>query len=209
MPVVALACYGVFLVIAFGLRAALHWRDTGTTGFAGFSAEPFSTEWCAGVLFALAVAGGLAAPLAQIEGWVAGWHTPAPTLAVGLLAALTGIAGTLAAQLAMGRSWRVGVDHAAVTELVSSGPFRWVRNPIYSWMTLASFGLTMLAPNVLSVATLAALAVALELHVRKVEEPYLLRTHGDAYRRYAAATGRFVPGIGRLTARAHSPSVSR
>ena len=42
------------------------------------------------------------------------------------------------------------------------------------------------------------LVVGLELHVRRVEEPYLLRTHGDAYRTYAASAGRFVPGIGRL-----------
>jgi protein-S-isoprenylcysteine O-methyltransferase Ste14 len=43
------------------------------------------------------------------------------------------------------------------------------------------------------------LLAALEIQVRGVEEPYLLRTHGEAYRRYAAATGRFLPGIGRLS----------
>jgi protein-S-isoprenylcysteine O-methyltransferase Ste14 len=31
-----------------------------------------------------------------------------------------------------------------------------------------------------------------------VEEPALLAAHGDAYRRWAATTGRFLPGIGRL-----------
>jgi protein-S-isoprenylcysteine O-methyltransferase Ste14 len=76
-------------------------------------------------------------------------------------------------------------------------------------MTLATIGLVLLAPNVLALATLATLLVALELQVRRVEEPYLLRTHGDAYRRYAAATGRFFPGVGRLRLAGHSPSVSR
>jgi hypothetical protein len=33
--------------------------------------------------------------------------------------------------------------------------------------------------------------------VRCVEEPYLIRVHGDAYRSYARAVGRFLPGIGR------------
>jgi protein-S-isoprenylcysteine O-methyltransferase Ste14 len=55
-------------------------------------------------------------------------------------------------------------------------------------------------PNVLSAAMLVAFAVALEIQVRLVEEPYLLRVHSDAYRRYAARTGRFVPGLGRLRA---------
>jgi protein-S-isoprenylcysteine O-methyltransferase Ste14 len=40
--------------------------------------------------------------------------------------------------------------------------------------------------------------VAGELQVRLIEEPYLLATHGGTYQRYAATTGRFVPGIGRL-----------
>ena len=42
------------------------------------------------------------------------------------------------------------------------------------------------------------LVVTIELQVRAVEEPYLLATHGDAYRDYLASVGRFVPGVGRL-----------
>ena len=49
-----------------------------------------------------------------------------------------------------------------------------------------------------SAAALLCLLVAVELQVRLVEEPYLLRTHRQVYASYAAATGRFVPGLGRL-----------
>jgi protein-S-isoprenylcysteine O-methyltransferase Ste14 len=31
-----------------------------------------------------------------------------------------------------------------------------------------------------------------------VEEPYLVRSHGDEYRRYASRVGRFLPGVGRF-----------
>jgi protein-S-isoprenylcysteine O-methyltransferase Ste14 len=41
-------------------------------------------------------------------------------------------------------------------------------------------------------------AISIQIQVRLVEEPSLLRVHGEDYRRYAARTGRFVPGIGRL-----------
>jgi protein-S-isoprenylcysteine O-methyltransferase Ste14 len=41
-------------------------------------------------------------------------------------------------------------------------------------------------------------ALGMELHVRRVEEPYLHWAHGDAYRDYAARVGRFVPGVGRI-----------
>jgi protein-S-isoprenylcysteine O-methyltransferase Ste14 len=51
---------------------------------------------------------------------------------------------------------------------------------------------------------LAAFLTAMEIQVRFVEEPYLERVHGDAYRRYAARTGRFLPGIGRSHGRSRS-----
>ncbi len=41
----------------------------------------------------------------------------------------------------------------------------------------------------------------MQVQVRAIEEPYLVRTHGAAYTGYAARTGRFLPGIGRLTDR--------
>ena len=65
-------------------------------------------------------------------------------------------------------------------------------------MAVGCAGLAALTPNLLALAGVAALLAALELQVRRVEEPYLLRTHGARYRRYAARTGRFLPGIGRL-----------
>lgn len=200
MPVVALVAYVVYLALAFGLRALVHYRRTGRSGYVGLSGSPFSLEWSAGVLFAIAVVSAGLAPLLQLAGIVA----PLPAVdgpaahVLGTAGAFVGIAGTLWAQLAMGTSWRVGVDRAARTELVSKGPFCFVRNPIFTWMTLASVGLTLLAPNAAAWTSLAALLVALEIQVRAVEEPYLLRTHGEDYRRYAATTGRFLPGIGRL-----------
>jgi protein-S-isoprenylcysteine O-methyltransferase Ste14 len=200
MPIVALLAYTVYLALAFGLRGFLHYRRTGTTGYVGLSGRPFSLEWSAGVLFAAAVVAGGLAPVLQLVDLVRPWEAVdgAPAHALGIASAVVGIAGTLWAQLAMGTSWRVGVDRAARTALVSKGPFRFVRNPIFTWMTFATAGLTLLAPNAVAFASLAALLVALEIQVRAVEEPYLLLAHGEHYRRYAAATGRFVPGLGRL-----------
>jgi hypothetical protein len=43
-----------------------------------------------------------------------------------------------------------------------------------------------------------ALVTGLELQVCFVEEPYLRRTHGSAYLRYAARAGRFIPGVGTI-----------
>ena len=196
---IALAGFVLFALVAFGLRAVLHYRRTGTTGFVGLSGRVGSAEWLGGALFLVALAAGAVAPVLQLAGWVAplsafdaGWVAVAGLALYGI-----GVAATLWAQLAMGDSWRVGVDPNARTALVATGPFRWVRNPIFSAMTVATLGLALLAPNILSWVALAALVAGLEIHVRLVEEPYLTRMHGEHYRRYASRTGRFLPAIGR------------
>jgi protein-S-isoprenylcysteine O-methyltransferase Ste14 len=98
----------------------------------------------------------------------------------------------------MGDSLRIGVDPGERTALVTEGPFRWVRNPIYSAMLLYVVGVALMAPNVAGLVALVVLALGLDLHVRRVEEPYLVATHGAAYASYAARVGRFLPGVGRL-----------
>jgi protein-S-isoprenylcysteine O-methyltransferase Ste14 len=59
-------------------------------------------------------------------------------------------------------------------------------------------GITLVTPNLVACAGFILLIASIQLQVRHVEEPYLLRTHGDAYRAYAAQVGRFIPGIGRI-----------
>jgi protein-S-isoprenylcysteine O-methyltransferase Ste14 len=200
MATLALAGFALFMLLAFGLRTWVHYRRTGRTGFVGVSGRLGSAEWLGGILFGVALVIGVAAPVLARAGIVvadpqleSGW-----TRALGLACYALGVVATLWAQFAMGDSWRIGVDESARTTLVARGPFRWVRNPIFTAMTVAMIGLALLVPTWPSWLALLTLVVALEIQVRLVEEPYLLRTHGERYQRYAADTGRFVPGIGRL-----------
>jgi protein-S-isoprenylcysteine O-methyltransferase Ste14 len=200
MATLALVLYGVYLLLAFGLRTVIQLRRTGSTGFHGLGGRPGSAEWIAGVGFGLALLLGVAAPILALLGWVepiGALDTSAAHLLGGVLA-LFGIAATLYAQLAMGTSWRIGVDPEERTALVTSGPFALVRNPIFAAMLPTALGLTLLVPSWVAIAGLLGLVVALELQVRVVEEPYLLQTHGRTYADYAARVGRFVPGLGRL-----------
>lgn len=196
--VLALTGYGVFLALAFGLRSLVHYWRTGATGYVGLSGRPGSAEWWGGVLFALAVLAAAAAPLAQLAGLdarLAPFDRGGFRLLGMALYGFGGI-GTLWAQMAMGTSWRIGVDAAARTELVAEGPFRWVRNPIFTFMLTATLGLALLVPNGIAWAALLLLFAAVEIQVRRVEEPYLRRVHGNAYQTYCAKTGRFFPHLG-------------
>jgi protein-S-isoprenylcysteine O-methyltransferase Ste14 len=98
---------------------------------------------------------------------------------------------------AVGASWRPDVDPDTRTALVTSGPFRLVRNPIFTATVATATGLTLLVPNLLAAAMLVGFLTALQVQVRLVEEPYLHRVHGAVYDQYAARTGRFLPWIGR------------
>lgn len=206
MAAVALILYAAYLVLAFGIRTLIQLRRTGSTGFHGVGGRPGSAEWLAGVGFGVALLVGAVAPVLALLDVVEPISALDTTVArvVGLLFAVGGIGLTFYAQVAMGASWRIGVEPTERTRLVTAGPFALVRNPIFAAMLPTAFGLTLLVPSWVAIVGFAGLIVALELQVRVVEEPYLLRTHGPAYATYAARVGRFIPGVGRLRSKGSS-----
>jgi len=199
MAFLALGLYLLGLVLAFGVRSVMQWRRTGDTGMRLDAGAAGSIRWWAKALFLTALALGLAGPLAAAAGL-----DPLPTLnrppvaMAGLVVAVVGVTATLLAQLNMGESWRVGVDPAERTALVTGGAFTIVRNPIFTAMTVTSIGLALMVPNVVSLLATTVLVVSIQMQVRAVEEPYLARTHGIVYAAYAARVGRFLPRLGTL-----------
>ena len=74
-----------------------------------------------------------------------------PVHLAGVALVLLGIAGSVASQVAMGASWRADVDPDVGTELVTTGPFRLVRNPVLTATATTIVGLALMVPNVLGV----------------------------------------------------------
>lgn len=199
----ALLFLAVYLLLAFGVRSAVQKARTGSTGFKGIGGEAGSTEWAGGVLFAVALVLGALAPvlaLAGLVGPIGALDTELAHAAGGGLF-FGGLVTTVLAQAAMGDSWRIGVDRDERTELVTDGPFAYVRNPIFAGMIPAALGIALLVPSVVAILAVILLVAALQIQTRLVEEPYLLDAHGDAYAGYARRVGRFLPGVGRLRPR--------
>jgi protein-S-isoprenylcysteine O-methyltransferase Ste14 len=199
LPATALALCLAFAVVALGGRTWLQYRRTGDHGFRGLSGRAGSAEWWGGVLLTAGAVLMTAAPLLALLGVVEmpNPRHPAIANAAGLAFALAGLALTVAAQLQMGASWRIGVRANERTALVTDGLFSFVRNPIFTGLLLFATGILLLVPGLAAALALAMLLLAIELQVRRVEEPYLVRSHGDRYRDYARRVGRFVPGLGR------------
>lgn len=199
LDVIALVGLGVYLLLAFGLRSWAQYRRTGSAGFRGASGRPGSLAWWGAALLVIGLVALALAPVASMAGWLPRLDIPGALWLGGALV-LAGMAGTLAAQWTMGLSWRIGVDPSERTALVTRGLFGRVRNPIFTAMIVASLGFGLWVPNLAALLGIAAIVAGLQIQVRRVEEPYLARVHGAAYRAYAARAGRFVPWLGRALA---------
>ncbi|KAA0686106.1 MULTISPECIES: methyltransferase family protein [Azospirillum] len=109
---------------------------------------------------------------------------------VGLVLLCAATAWITAAQVQMGRSWRVGVDPEP-TALVTTGLFRLSRNPVFVGMLGMLAGLFLVLPTAPTLALLAVGLTAFPVQVR-LEEDHLRRLHGDAYDRYRASVRRWL-----------------
>jgi len=196
-PVLALILQCAFLLVALVLRTLMSYLRTGTTGVRVQRRTSMAQRIAVALLVTGALAPLAAAPLQHLDA-LSPLVESRVLVSAGTAIAVAGLVLVLVSQEHMGDSWRIGVDPTETTVLVATGPFRYVRNPIFSGMLIFWVGVALIIPNVLSLVGLAAAFVGVEAQVRLVEEPYLLRTHADVYKRYAATTGRLVPLIGKL-----------
>ena len=79
--------------------------------------------------------------------------------------------------------------------LVTHGPYRWIRHPLYSFGFLAIAGLALTLANLVLFLLLALVVGWLPGRVRQ-EEANLAGSYGQQYRDYQRTTGRFLPRIG-------------
>jgi protein-S-isoprenylcysteine O-methyltransferase Ste14 len=189
----------VFAVLTFGVRVAIQVRQTGKTGLIGVR-RGGPRAWISGILFTGGMALGAVSVVHVHNGSLDTIDALdiAPLHVIGIALAGAGGLAVFAAQLGMGESWRIGVSEEERTQLVTGGWFSLIRNPIYTAMIVGWFGIALMVPTWLGFAAPIVVALGLELQVRLVEEPYLRRTHGEAYRAYTSRVGRFVPGVGRF-----------
>lgn len=76
--------------------------------------------------------------------------------------------------------------------LVTHGPYRWIRHPLYTATLLTVVGNSLTAANWFLLAGGALVFVLMVIRTSR-EEKFLVARFGDAYREYMARTGRFLP----------------
>lgn len=101
------------------------------------------------------------------------------------------LAWTLIAQKQMSKSWRIGIDAAEKTELVTTGLFTYSRNPIFLGMLLSLLGLLLIVPDAFTLMFFVVGFILMDVQIR-LEEEYLQRMHGSAYTNYKEKTRRWI-----------------
>jgi protein-S-isoprenylcysteine O-methyltransferase Ste14 len=112
---------------------------------------------------------------------------------VGAACLVAGLGLAVWARLHLGRNWGMPMSQKADPELVTSGPYRLIRHPIYSGLLLAMVG-TTLVRNLIGLAFVVA-AGAFFLYSARVEERNLAATFPSAYPAYRSATKMLIPFV--------------
>jgi len=119
-----------------------------------------------------------------------GVHSPVLG-AIGAVVFASGIALAIWARVHLGRNWGMPMTQKAEPELVTSGPYRFVRHPIYSGLLAGLLG-TALATNLIGLVIVAVLG-GYFYYSASVEEKNLIETFPTAYPAYRTSTKMLIP----------------
>lgn len=134
----------------------------------------------------------LAAPVIQILSILFGWnHMPANARFTGFCIGMLGDIIFLVSVLCMKDSWRAGIPDKDRTKLVTTGIYRYSRNPAFLGFDFMYVGLLLMYFN-LSMLVVSAFAIIM-LHLQILqEERYLTENYGDSYREYRKHVFRYL-----------------
>jgi protein-S-isoprenylcysteine O-methyltransferase Ste14 len=118
-----------------------------------------------------------------VHSWIIG--------AIGAVLFVCGIALAVWARLHLGRNWGMPTTQRVEPELVTSGPYRFVRHPIYTGLLTAMLG-TVLVNNLLGLIVVAVM-IAYFYYCGTVEERNLSATFPMAYPEYRSRTKMLIP----------------
>jgi len=130
-------------------------------------------------------------------GWLAWANLPLPVWLrlVGSLFALAGFALLQWAQNSLGKSWSDMPRMMSEQKLITSGPYQFIRHPIYTAFILILGSTLFISANWLIGISWIGMTL-LEIFSRiNFEERIMLEFFGDRYRKYMKNTGRLLPKL--------------
>src|SRR5262245_25480816 len=133
-----------------------------------------------------------------VAGWLLHWafpHRLLPPLPARVLGAALVVTALLLAASARRAMVRAGTNvdpREPTTAIVTDGPFRVTRNPLYMSLVLFYLGGTLLIDDFAPLVLLAPVLLVLHFGIVRREEQYLEDKFGDVYRAYRARVRRYL-----------------
>jgi protein-S-isoprenylcysteine O-methyltransferase Ste14 len=140
----------------------------------------------------------IAAMLVALPGWPLQWlyefflPRSALTFWIGALLLAAGLAFAVWARIVLGRNWSGTVTVKHDHELVRSGPYRYVRHPIYTGLLLGFAGTALALAQWRGVLAVVIVFVALWRKLR-LEERWMAEQFGAQYERYRREVAALLP----------------
>lgn len=178
-------CWGLWMIgwlLASIGNKRTRWRETTATAFANRAPV---------LIGAVMLMMPYRLPPALTHRFLSGAPEPA---AIGAMLTLLGLLFSGWARWHLGRNWSGTVTVKQDHTLITSGPYRWVRHPIYTGMLVALFGTALAIGAAYGFIGAGLILFGFVLKLR-VEEERMRATFPGEYARYSAHTARLIPGV--------------
>jgi protein-S-isoprenylcysteine O-methyltransferase Ste14 len=115
---------------------------------------------------------------------------------LGMIIAVSGIVLEFSTQIYLGRNYSTTLHIGEEQTLITAGPYRYMRHPMYTALITVGIGLGLLSSSWYFLLPFLATMVVVAFRIRK-EEDAMIEKFGDRYIKYSQETGRFSPRIRR------------
>ena len=184
-------CFGILWLLHFGIRIYFQGKVTGKRAVVRTNEKQESLFFR---LFALAY---LLLPLYCLTPWLDFAHFAilAWLRWTGGIVTCLGIALFSWAHYILGMNWTAVLALSKEQELITAGPYHYVRHPMYSAFFAIGLGFLLLSANwLVGILYLSSLTLMYGMRVSR-EEEMLIGRFGDSYRQYMQKTGRILPRL--------------
>lgn len=183
--------FGILWVVYFGVRLYYQRQIKGSREYTHVNER--QEKW----LFRLFALAFILLPLYFLTPWVDFASIPLPVWLRWSGGGIIGLGIILFgwAHKALGQNWTAIMALSKEHEMVQSGPYRYIRHPMYSAFFIIGIGFGLLSANwLIGIIYLAPLLVMYTSRV-STEEKMMTDRFGDLYREYVKRTGRLFPRL--------------